>query len=95
MPLGWGYREKLGTVPHVRVLRIQAAPQSTLPRRVLAPTNTARYPVHPIKWLSKRDQVRAGLGMCPLLVRIANMAQLAEVPDLSLALDVLQVPAAP
>lgn len=93
-PLGYEYQEKLGTKPHLKVFVVCAAPHAAFPRRVFAPSDAVRYPVHPIRCLLIDDQVRAGSNTRPVLVRVVNIAQPAEILPLPLLPDVLQVPAA-
>lgn len=81
-------------MPHVEVLVAHAAPQTTLPRRVLASTGADGYLVHPVEGVFKRDRVRGELDIRLVLVFVVNEAQLAKVLNLTLAPDILQVPAA-
>lgn len=54
-------------------------------------THYCGYPVHLLKWLFKRDQLRARLDFRPVLVRVVHVAQSAELVSLPFALNVLEV----
>lgn len=82
-------------MPNMEVLVVHAAPQTALPRSVLAPTDTVGYPVDTVKRLFSRDQVRARLDIRPVLLRVVDGAQPAEVFDLPFAPEVLRLPVAP
>lgn len=78
-PLGCEYRKELGTLPHVEVLVVRAAPRAALPCSLLAPADVSGHPVHLIKRLFEGDQVRAGPNILPVLVSVVDVTQPMKV----------------
>lgn len=82
-------------MPHREVLVVRAALQAALPYRVLAQLYSVRCPAHRAKLLLKGRQVRARSDWHAVAVRVVDMAQTAEVLDLPLTSDELQVTSTP
>lgn len=82
-------------MPHMDVLVPRAALQSALSCRALVLADAAGCPGHPIKRLFEGDQARAGRDIRLVPVRVADMAQPAEILDLPISPDGLQGLATP